>query len=125
MKTVMKSMAALAALSLMSACAAHAPVAESSADSEIMSAHLDGGSYKALQRSDPMYERVVTVGTTAAYEAAPTRALVQTVSVMQAATGEYFVDITMGGQINPGKRRLVVVSSDEEGELKSNGVIVY
>ena len=91
----------------------------------LMSAQLEGGSYKALQLNDPIYADVVDVATRAAYEAAPTRAMVQRVSVMQGPKGDYLVNIELSGGDRDGADRLVVVSIDKDGKLVGRGTILY
>ena len=88
-------------------------------------ASLEGSSYKAMLPSDPMFQEVAAVATSAAYEAQPTRALVESVSVLQAANTDYLAHITMSGGDLGSKYRLVVVEFDEDDTLVSKGVIVH
>lgn len=88
-------------------------------------AKLEGGSYKAMLPNDPTFQSVAEVATTAAYEARPTRALVENVSVLQAANGDYLAHVTMTGGDLGSKYRLVVVEWDSDRNLVSKGVVVH
>ena len=122
----MKTIFALAPLVLVLPVACATPAAQKPpVERSLMSAQLEGGSYKALQLNDPIYADVVDVATRAAYAAAPTRALVQRASVMQGPKGDYLVNIEMSGGDRDGADRLVVVSIDKDGKLVSRGTILY
>lgn len=88
-------------------------------------AGLDGSSYKAMLPNDPTFQSVAGIATTAAYDAQPTRALVESVSVLQAANGDYLAHITMTGADAGSKYRLVVVEQDREGKFISQGVVLH
>lgn len=88
-------------------------------------ANLDGSSYKAMLPNDPTFQSVAGIATSAAYEAQPTRALVESVSVLQAANGDYLAHVTMSGGDLGSKYRLVVVERSADGNLESAGVIVH
>ncbi len=88
-------------------------------------ASLEGSSYKAMLPNDPMFQEVAAIATAAAYEAQPTRALVESVSVLQAANTDYVAHITMTGGDLGAKYRLVVVEFDGNNQLVSKGVIVH
>ena len=88
-------------------------------------ADLEGSSYKAMVPSDPMFQEVAALATSAAYEAQPTRALVESVSVLQAANTDYIAHVTMTGGDLGAKYRLVVVEFDENDQLVSRGVILH
>lgn len=88
-------------------------------------ASLEGSSYKAMLPNDPTFQSVAGVATSAAYEAQPTRALVESVSVLQAANGDYLAHVTMTGGDLGSKYRLVVVERDGDGNLVNAGVIVH
>ena len=86
---------------------------------------LEGSSYKAMVPNDPMFQEVAALATSAAYEAQPTRALVESVSVLQAANTDYIAHVTMTGGDLGAKYRLVVVEFDENDQLVSKGVILH
>ena len=88
-------------------------------------ASLEGSSYKAMLPNDPTFQAVADIATRAAYEAQPTRALVESVSVLQAASGDYIAHVTMSGGDLGSKYRLVVVERGADGDLSSSGVIVH
>lgn len=88
-------------------------------------AELEGSNYKAMLPNDPTFQSVAGVATSAAYEAQPTRALVESVSVLQAANGDYIAHVTMTGGDLGSKYRLVVLEQNSDGTLVSKGVIVH
>lgn len=94
-------------------------------DDTYREASLEGSSYKAMLPRDPMFQQVAEVATAAAYEAQPTRALVESVSVLQAANTDYVAHVTMTGGDLGSKYRLVVVEFDDNDTLISKGVIVH
>ena len=120
---VLESVIALTCAATLSACVY---VNDTSSDlrETYREANLDGSSYKAMLPSDPTFQSVADVATAAAYEARPTRALVEQVSVLQAAHGDYVAHITMSGADSGDKYRLVVVAF-EDGAFVSKGVIPH
>lgn len=88
-------------------------------------ANLEGSSYKAMLPNDPTFQTVAGVATTSAYDAQPTRALVESVSVLQAASGDYVAHVTMTGADAGSKYRLVVVERGSDGNFVSKGVVLH
>ena len=88
-------------------------------------ASLEGSSYKAMLPNDPTFQSVAEVATQAAYDARPTRALVESVSVLQSANGDYLAHVTMTGGDLGDKYRLVVVEAAEESGFVSKGVVLH
>ena len=99
------------------------------ASSDVAERYTDAGpkgsSYKSLRPDDPVFQTVSGIATSAAYEAQPTRALVESVSVLQAASGDYIAHVTMSGGDLGAKYRLVVVEQASDGGLVSKGVILH
>lgn len=124
MKRLTNSVAALAFAFTLSACV-YVNDRSSDVSDTYREASLEGSSYKAMLPSDPMFQRVAALATTAAYEARPTRALVESVSVLQAANTDYIAHVTMTGADSGEKYRLVVVEFDDGGELVSKGVVLH
>ena len=121
---ILESFIAIACAATLSACVY---VNDTSSDvrDTYREASLEGSSYKAMLPSDPMFQEVAALATSAAYEAQPTRALVESVSVLQAANTDYIAHITMTGGDLGSKYRLVVVEFDDDDQLVSKGVIIH
>ena len=124
MKRISTSLSALFFAATLSACV-YVNDASSDLESTYREASLEGSSYKAMLPSDPTFQSVASIATSAAYEAQPTRALVESVSVLQAANGDYIAHVTMTGGDLGAKYRLVVVERDAGGNLISKGVVLH
>ena len=120
----LESIVALCCAAALSACV-YVNETTSDVSSTYREANLEGSSYKAMLPNDPTFQSVAEIATAAAYEAGPTRALVEQVSVLQAANGDYVAHVTMTGGDMGQKYRLVVVELTSEGDFVSKGVILH